>query len=57
MIFLATGEYATAPADDPEHPSPSSEELVRRFNETDRTFEERIARHRAAGGDEPAEDA
>ncbi|UVE95307.1 phosphate signaling complex protein PhoU [Dietzia sp. B32] len=57
VIFLATGEYATAPEDDPERPSPSSEELVRQFNETDRTFKERIARHEAADGDGPAGDA
>ena len=54
MIFLATGEYATVPEDDPERPSPSSEELVRQFNETDRTFKERIARHEAAGGEGPS---
>lgn len=57
MIFLATGEYATVPEDDPERPSPSSEELVRQFNETDRTFKERIARHEATGRDGTAGDS
>ncbi|AVM64641.1 MULTISPECIES: phosphate signaling complex protein PhoU [Dietzia] len=50
VIFLATGEYATTPESDPEEPSPSSEELVRRFNETDRAFKQRMAQH------EPDED-
>ena len=57
VIFLATGEYATVPEDDPERPSPSSEELVRQFNETDRTFKERIARHEATGRDGTAGDS
>ena len=51
VIFLATGEYATTPESDPEEPSPSSEELVRRFNETDRAFKQRMAQHEPDEGE------
>ena len=50
VIFLATGEYANLGEDDPEHSSTPNEELVRRFNETDRSYQERRSRHLAAGG-------
>ena len=43
VIFLATGEYATLSEDNPDHSSPSTEELVRRFNETDRAYRARVA--------------
>lgn len=47
VIFLATGEYANLGEDDPEHSSTPNEELVRRFNETDRSYQERRARRQA----------
>ena len=54
VIFLATGEYANLGEDDPEHSSTPNEELVRRFNETDRSYQERRSRHLASGGGESA---
>ena len=42
VIFLATGEYAASPDDDPQIPEPSSEELVRRFNQADRDLRGRL---------------
>ena len=44
VIFLATGEYAPAPDDDSEDESASDEEFIRRFNETDKSVKDRIAR-------------
>lgn len=41
VIFLATGEYAPAPEEQPD-PSTSDEEIVRRFNEADRSIKDRI---------------
>ena len=54
VIFLATGEYANLGEDDPEHSSTPNEELVRRFNETDRSYQEHRSRHLASGGGESA---
>ena len=50
VIFLATGEHANLGEDDPEHSSTPNSELVRRFTETNRSFEERRARRLESGG-------
>ncbi len=42
VIFLVTGEYAPAPSSGPTTQEASSEELVRRFNETDKSLRDRI---------------
>ena len=51
MIFLATGEYAPSPDDNPGIPEASSDELVRRFNQTDRDLRGRLG-HGEGGGSE-----
>lgn len=49
VIFLATGEHANLGEDDPEHSSTPTSELVRRFTEADRSFQERRARRLESG--------
>lgn len=51
VIFLATGEYAPSPDDNPGIPEASSDELVRRFNQTDRDLRGRLG-HGEDGGSE-----
>lgn len=42
VIFLATGQHAPVPEENPESPAASDEEVARRFDEADRNIKSRI---------------